>query len=89
MFSFIGILITEKMDPALMKQRQEFMKNAIKSMAPVAQRASQDQPSASATTYSSEDRKKKPKKKPTQGKDGATEDTGKKADAISNAANFG
>ncbi|KAI1708824.1 TFIIE beta subunit core domain-containing protein [Ditylenchus destructor] len=57
------------MDPALMKQRQEFMKNAIKSMAP--------------------DRKKKPKKKPTQGKDGATEDTGKKADAISNAANFG
>ncbi|KAI1722757.1 general transcription factor IIE subunit 2 [Ditylenchus destructor] len=77
------------MDPALLKQRQEFMKNAIKSMAPIAQRAPQDQPSASATTYLSEDRKKKAKKKPTQGKDGTTQDSGKKADAISNAANFG
>ncbi|KAH7723051.1 Transcription initiation factor IIEbeta subunit [Aphelenchoides avenae] len=75
------------MDPELLKQRQSFMKSALKSM-PVQQRPAQ--PSSSHTTFNVEEKKKKKKHKPSAAADAQAkaELDYKKAESVSNAANF-
>lgn len=70
------------MDPALLKQRQDFMKSAIKSMNAIPKRG--DAPSTSAGTAIQQDDRQKKKKFGAK----LAEVDYKKIETVSNAANF-